>query len=186
MPNTTGVIQNLETKDGIGKNDKPYKLYRLEIDSTWYSTFDESAGNYRPGDPVSFIYEEKPNPNGPNPYRNITGFLAGPTREEAASEGFLDPPPAAPRRDPTRASIERQTALKVAGELIVAEIGAGQKHDETSGPQPNILVYAQLLYNWLSESSEKPEAARTEPQAPQQPTDTLEGSDEPFPGGEPW
>jgi hypothetical protein len=185
MPNTTGVIQNLETKDGIGKNDKPYKLYRLEIDSTWYSTFDESAGNYGPGDPVSFIYEERPNPNGPNPYRNITGFLAGPTREEAASEGPLDPPPAAPRRDPTRTSIERQTCLNRAVDLMVADIKA---KNVTEWDRAVVVDNAKFFYdNWLSGSSEKPQAARTEPETPQRGTDTLEGSDEPFPGGdEPW
>ena len=186
MPNTTGVIANLETKDGIGKNDKPYKLYRLEIDSTWYSTFDESAGNYGPGDPVSFIYEEKPNPNGPNPYRNITGFLAGPTRDEAASEGFLDPPPAAPRRDPTRTSIERQVAGKEVGETIRALIAKGIIADMPTAVK-HFVDNIEEVYQAIAGTLQKPGDARTEPQAPQQPTDTLEGSDEPFPGGdEPW
>ena len=158
MPNTTGVIANLETKDGIGKNGKAYKLYRLEIDSTWYSTFDESAGNYGPGDPVSFIFEEKPNPNGPNPYRNITGFLAGPTREEAA-EGFLDPPPAAPRRDPTRVSIERQTSLKRAVDLMVADIVA---KNDTEWDRKDVLANAEVFYNWLSQAPERPQDAQTD------------------------
>lgn len=185
MPNTTGVIQNLETKDGIGKNDKPYKLYRLEIDSTWYSTFDESAGNYGPGDPVSFIYEERPNPNGPNPYRNITGFLAGPTREEAA-EGFLDPPPAAPRRDPTRASIERQTAGKEVGGWVREFIAKGLITDMDSAVK-HFVDNIEEVYQAVAGALEKPQAARTEPEAPQRGTATLEGSDEPFPGGdEPW
>jgi hypothetical protein len=112
----------------------------------------------------------------------LIGGLSG-VEDAPPTEATVAPKPLAPLtdRDPTRESIERQTALKVAGELIVAEIGAGLKHDENSGPQPSILVYAQLLYNWLSGSSEKPEEPRTEEKPPQRPEDSLDGTDEPFP-----
>jgi hypothetical protein len=113
----------------------------------------------------------------------LIGGLSGVEDAEPTDATPAAPKPLAPLPavDPTRASIERQTALKVAGELIVAEIGAGLKHDENSGPQPSILVYAQLLYNWLSGSSETPEDARTEEKPPQRPEDSLDGTDEPFP-----
>ena len=176
MPNATGVVTNLETKDGVGKNDKPYKLYRLEIGGTWYSTFDESAGNYRPGDTVSCLYEERPNPNGPNPYRNITGFVAVPPTEASG------PPPAAPQRDPTRMSIEKQTCLNRATDVMVANIIA---KNVTEWDRAVVVDDARYFYNeYLAEGTQ---GAETEPPASQPATDTLDGSDEPFPSAdEPW
>jgi hypothetical protein len=160
--NASGRVSNLETKDGVGKNDKPYRLYRLEVGGQWYSTFDEAAGNYRPGDEVSFIYEEKPNPNGQYPYRNITAFTESATdvsdeETEHIQRGGL---PDAPLRDATRVSIERQTSLKASVDLAVAYIS---KTDDKGQPEtPNyefIILKAEQFYNWLSQT---PQDTRTD------------------------
>jgi len=82
-----------------------------------------------------------------------------------------DATPAAPKpiaplpadRDPTRTSIERQTALKASVELAVAYIS---KTDDGGKPEtPDyefILRKAEQFYHWLSGSPEKPEEPRTE------------------------
>jgi|TARA_Y100000310_G_scaffold161595_1_gene161493 hypothetical protein len=113
----------------------------------------------------------------------LIGGLSGVEDADPTDATPTAPKPIAPLpdRDPTQDSIERQTALKVAGKLIVAEIGAGLKHDENSGPRSSILDYAQVLYNWLSESPETPQEPRPEEKPAQRPEDMMDGTDEPFP-----
>ena len=83
-----------------------------------------------------------------------------------------------PARDPTRTSIERQTSLNRAVDLMVADIVA---KNDTEWDRKDVLANAEVFYNWLSGSSEKPEEPRTEEKPPQRPEDSLDGTDEPFP-----
>jgi hypothetical protein len=114
----------------------------------------------------------------------LIGGLSGVEDAEPTDATPTAPKPIAPLpdRDPTRVSIERQTSLKAAVDLMVADIVA---KNDTEWDRKDVLANAEVFYNWLSGSSEKPQAARTEEKPPQRPEDMMDGTDEPFPAV-PW
>jgi len=114
----------------------------------------------------------------------IIGGLTGAEATEATEATEAAPPkPLAPLPDMNLGERlkSRRTALMCTSAEVVAAIQQGKKPDDAA-----VIARCDLYASWLDKVFEKPEDARTEPQAPQQPTDPLEGSDEPFPGGEPW
>ena len=91
----------------------------------------------------------------------LIGGLSG-VEDAPATEATVAPKPIAPLpadRDPTRTSIERQTSLNRAVDLMVADIVA---KNDTEWDRKDVLANAEVFYNWLSGSSEKPEEPRTE------------------------
>jgi hypothetical protein len=109
----------------------------------------------------------------------LIGGLSG-VEDAEPTEATVAPKPLAPLpdRDPTRTSIERQTSLNRAVDLMVADIVA---KNDTEWDRKDVLANAEVFYNWLSGSSETPEDARTEEKPAPRPEDMMDGTDEPFP-----
>ena len=117
----------------------------------------------------------------------LIGGLSG-VEDAEPTEATVAPKPLAPLpadRDPTRVSIERQTAGKEVGGWVREFIAKGLITDFNSAVK-DFVDNIEEVYQAIAGTVQKPEDARTEPETPQRGTDTLEGSDEPFPGGEPW
>ena len=111
----------------------------------------------------------------------LIGGLSGVEDAEPTDATPTAPKPIAPLpadRDPTRTSIERQTSLNRAVDLMVADIVA---KNDTEWDRKDVLANAEVFYNWLSGSSEKPEEPRTEEKPAPRPEDMMDGTDEPFP-----
>jgi len=109
----------------------------------------------------------------------LIGGLSG-VEDAPPTEATVAPKPLASLsdRDPTRTSIERQTSLNRAVDLMVADIVA---KNDTEWDRKDVLANAEVFYSWLSGSSETPEDARTDEKPPQRPEDMMDGTDEPFP-----
>jgi hypothetical protein len=91
----------------------------------------------------------------------LIGGLSG-VEDAPPTEATVAPKPLASLsadRDPTRTSIERQTSLNRAVDLMVADIVA---KNDTEWDRKDVLANAEVFYNWLSGSSETPQEPRTE------------------------
>ena len=148
---------------------------------TWWTVPQEVANTFKPGQSVTITWHKgKPKKEFPKYesdwYRNVDSVVlaqeqpqAGPSKAPAASVAPESPPwpgeapagkpaPAAGQgqvrrgTDPTRVSIERQTALKAAVEIWPATVEQGISSND-------ILNLAQIFYDWLSGQQEKPVAA---------------------------
>lgn len=72
-----GIINGVETKSGVGKNGKPWTIYRINIDGTYYSTFDAALGKRaveKQGSMIEFSHKEEERDGYTN--RTITGIAS--------------------------------------------------------------------------------------------------------------
>ena len=90
----------------------------------------------------------------------LIGGLSG-VEDTPVTEATVAPKPITPLpdRDPTRVSIERQTSLKRAVDLMVADIVA---KNDTEWDRKDVLANAEVFYNWLSQAPERPQDAQTD------------------------
>lgn len=132
MPVTTDTLTQIEHKQTNGGK----AFTSCEIGGWWYYCW--TSGMIKDawrGQAVTIEYAEKDKDG--KTFKNITAAHLADTQPQGAGNGRAALPAggseATPPRhsgngapDPTRASIERQTALKVAGEVAVAMIAAGK------------------------------------------------------------
>jgi hypothetical protein len=140
----TIIVGGIESKDGMGKNGKPYTRYSVKDQGDKFvgSTFSDTiAGVLRANiaKQVTLEIEERENPNGPNPFRDIVGAMPGVIPNAAAIASVQGGP---------RSEIGTQTSdITIRVTALTAAIGSG-------APLDQILGLADKYVSWLGEASQ--------------------------------
>jgi hypothetical protein len=82
MPELTGKIEKIARHDG-GR-------YGMKVEGVWVNGFD-LPDEILENQTIHVVYDEKPNPNGGNPYRNITSIevVGGENQENPSPMGLV-------------------------------------------------------------------------------------------------